>query len=78
MKVKRPDQTVFVYAIPTDTIETIKSKLLQMTKAPVTAENVKLVYNGTVMEPESTLSVYTTTDGDILHEIRCIGAFFGI
>jgi hypothetical protein len=68
---------VFVYAIPTDTVETIKTRLLQMTKAAVAPENVKLIYNGSVMEPENTLSVYTTTDGDILHEIRCNGAFFG-
>jgi hypothetical protein len=71
VKVKRPDQTVFVYASPTETVETIKTRLLEMTKAPFAPEHIKLVYNGEVMEPSNTLSQYTNVDGDILHEIRC-------
>jgi hypothetical protein len=73
--VKRPDQTVFVYAAPADTVETIKTRLLDMTKAPFSPEHIKLVYNGEIMESSNPLSQYTSMDGDILHEIRCHGMF---
>lgn len=64
---------MFVYAIPTDTVETIMKRLIEMTQSSVAPENMRLAYNGTFMSPSDTLAQYTTQDGDILHEIRCIG-----
>lgn len=75
IKVKRPDQTVFVYATPNDTVETIITRLLEMTKAPFAPEHIKLVYNGDIMDPANTLSQYTTSDGDVVQEYRCHGTF---
>ena len=75
VRVKRPDQTVFVYANPSDTVETIITRLLEMTKAPFAPNQIKLVHNGSVMEASHTLSQYTSVDGDTLQEIRCHGTF---
>lgn len=65
---------MFVYANPTDTVSTIITRLLEMTKAPFAAEAIQLVYNGQVMDPSHALSHYTSADGEILREIRCHGA----
>lgn len=70
---KRPDQTAFVFANPSDTVETIITRLLEMTKAPFAADQIKLVYNGSIMDASHTLSHYTSVDGDTVQEIRCHG-----
>ena len=44
-----------------------------MTKAPIAPENIQLVYNGQITDPNQPLSAYTSADGDILQEIRYHG-----
>lgn len=73
VRIKRSNQTIFVYAEPKDLIETIKLRCLSMRGDKTQPENIRLIYEGIIMESSFPLSKYTMTDSSVLHEVHFVG-----
>lgn len=56
IRVKRANQTVFLYAEPSDSVGDVKNKLFHINKVPV--ENLRLIFNNSPLEDNKTLGDY--------------------
>jgi hypothetical protein len=56
IRVKRANQTVFLYAEPSDSVGEVKNKLAHINKVPV--DNLRLIFNNSPLEDNKTLGDY--------------------
>merc|ERR1712137_150721 len=68
LRVKRPGQTVFLTTEPSETIAVAKNRLATMCEFP--AENIRLGYNGTVLNDEETIGGYNIKNETEVYQLQ--------
>jgi len=65
IRVKRTNQTIFLYEEPTDTVHAVKNKLAVITKVP--HDHLRLLFNNNPLEDSRTLGDLKVENDAILH-----------
>ena len=65
VRCKRSNQTYFLYAEPTDTIDDLVAKISVISKTP--KEDIRCLFQDQVLEPDKTLAHYKIENDNIVY-----------
>eukprot|EP00339_Tiarina_fusa_P003719 CAMPEP_0117042916 /NCGR_PEP_ID=MMETSP0472-20121206/29859_1 /TAXON_ID=693140 ORGANISM="Tiarina fusus, Strain LIS" /NCGR_SAMPLE_ID=MMETSP0472 /ASSEMBLY_ACC=CAM_ASM_000603 /LENGTH=99 /DNA_ID=CAMNT_0004754289 /DNA_START=1 /DNA_END=300 /DNA_ORIENTATION=- len=68
LRVKRPNQTVFLSTEPTETIAAAKNRLAAMCEFP--AASIKLGFNGEILKDDNTMAYYKISNDNELYQTQ--------